>query len=241
MNFAELQRRLIVHLQARLRNGEWTERGLARQVGISQPHMHNVLRGVRLLTPEVADIILLHLGLDLLTLSSHQELERAAEECRAGDSRRCAVPLAPGELGPGSPWPDLEDDGERVRLPVPDLASVVRPVLVRLGADEELGIGRGERRVALLDLGEQATTQLCEQAWYALCVDGHGYVRQVRPAGEGLLIKAQIPLLPGDGTGLEHVFAAAAWVKARVVWVGADPRGGGTLNQSGFLGRAAIS
>ena len=47
------------NITRRIRNGELTERGLARRLGISQAHMHNVLKGVRVLTPELADRILL--------------------------------------------------------------------------------------------------------------------------------------------------------------------------------------
>jgi transcriptional regulator with XRE-family HTH domain len=52
-------------LVERVRNGELTERGLARRIGISQAHMHNVLKGVRILTPEVADLILRELRMSV--------------------------------------------------------------------------------------------------------------------------------------------------------------------------------
>lgn len=49
----------------RLASGEWTERGLARQAGISPSHLHNVLCGFRTMTPEVADRLLATLGLSV--------------------------------------------------------------------------------------------------------------------------------------------------------------------------------
>jgi plasmid maintenance system antidote protein VapI len=68
MLFADLMDSLIAVLRARVRNGEITERGLARMVDISQPHMHNVLKGTRSLSPELSDRVLRHLRLSVLDL-----------------------------------------------------------------------------------------------------------------------------------------------------------------------------
>jgi transcriptional regulator with XRE-family HTH domain len=75
MDFQELQRRFIHDLQRRIRSGELTERGLARLAGISQPHVHNVLKGKRIFSLEMADVILHVLRLDLLDLITQQEIE----------------------------------------------------------------------------------------------------------------------------------------------------------------------
>ena len=74
MNFGELQRRFLSHLRSRVRSGELTERGLARLTGISQPHIHNVLKGRRALSPDFADTILSRLELDLVDLFEPDEL-----------------------------------------------------------------------------------------------------------------------------------------------------------------------
>lgn len=68
MDFQELQERFLEHLRHRIRSGEMTERRLARLAGISQPHVHNVLKGKRLMSVELADTILHVLRLDLLDL-----------------------------------------------------------------------------------------------------------------------------------------------------------------------------
>jgi hypothetical protein len=68
MNFQELQQRLIADLRERVRSGEATERGLARMTGVSQPHMHNVMKGKRLLSLGSTDQILRHLGIEVLDL-----------------------------------------------------------------------------------------------------------------------------------------------------------------------------
>jgi transcriptional regulator with XRE-family HTH domain len=68
MTFYDLQQHLLENLRCRVRSGETTERGLAKHTGISQPHLHNVLKGRRILSFEKADEILARLHLDVLDL-----------------------------------------------------------------------------------------------------------------------------------------------------------------------------
>ena len=56
-------REMVQYLVAAL-----TERGLAGLIGVSQPHMHNILKGIRKLSPVVADRILATLEISLLDL-----------------------------------------------------------------------------------------------------------------------------------------------------------------------------
>ena len=79
MTFHELQQRLLEELRQRVRSGAATERGLARLSGISQPHLHNVLKGKRLLSMDKADDLLRHLQIDVLQLILPEELR---ESCR---------------------------------------------------------------------------------------------------------------------------------------------------------------
>ena len=74
MTFHDLQQRLIEDLRQRVRSGEVTERSLARVTGVSQPHMHNVLKGIRLLSVDTADQILRNLDMDLLDLIELEEV-----------------------------------------------------------------------------------------------------------------------------------------------------------------------
>jgi len=74
LNFSELQLRLKALLHERIRSGELTERGLARRTGISQPHIHNVLKGKREFSFESADAVLRGLGLDILDLLDSDHL-----------------------------------------------------------------------------------------------------------------------------------------------------------------------
>ena len=74
MTFCDLHERLIENLRQRVRSGEMTERGLARATGVSQPHIHHVLKGKRLLSAVTADRILGQLHMDLLDLIELEEL-----------------------------------------------------------------------------------------------------------------------------------------------------------------------
>jgi plasmid maintenance system antidote protein VapI len=74
MNFRDLQNRLAENLRERVRSGEITERGLARLTGVSQPHIHHVLKGKRLLSPDMADQVMGHLRMDILDLVDPIEL-----------------------------------------------------------------------------------------------------------------------------------------------------------------------
>ena len=74
MDFLELERRLVLRLRERVRSGETTERGLARMTGVSQPHIHNVLKGKRFFSLEMADAVLRQLHLEILDLIEPEEL-----------------------------------------------------------------------------------------------------------------------------------------------------------------------
>ena len=76
MSFKQLKANLLTYVQQVVRNGDFTESGLARFLGISQPHMHNVLNGIRPITPELFDLILERFGMDVLDLCPRADLER---------------------------------------------------------------------------------------------------------------------------------------------------------------------
>jgi hypothetical protein len=92
LRFADLRLRLIASVREKVRSGEMTERGLARLTKISQPHIHNVLKGKKLFSLEVCDIILQELHLDIFDLVGPAEVtHRGATEARRetrGEKRR---------------------------------------------------------------------------------------------------------------------------------------------------------
>ena len=78
MTFHELQQRLLDEIRQRVRSGAATERGIARISGISQPHLHNVLKGKRLLSMDKADEVLRSLEIDILRLIRPEELRESS-------------------------------------------------------------------------------------------------------------------------------------------------------------------
>ena len=75
MLMIDLLTALRANLNLRIRNGELTERNLAKRIGLSQAHMHNVLKGARILTAEVADLLMLELNLSVADLLAEEHLE----------------------------------------------------------------------------------------------------------------------------------------------------------------------
>lgn len=73
-NFHTLRARLVGLVNARLQNGEFTERGLAKILGASQPHVHNVLKGSRTLQWDLADRMIAELSIKILDLWTDEEL-----------------------------------------------------------------------------------------------------------------------------------------------------------------------
>jgi transcriptional regulator with XRE-family HTH domain len=70
ISFEHLLARLRTLLREKVRNGHLTERGMARSTGVSQPHLHNILKGIRTLPPELADQLLALAGVTLPRLMS---------------------------------------------------------------------------------------------------------------------------------------------------------------------------
>jgi|SRR5271166_5770897 len=68
VNFEVFEGLLIRFVTLRVRNGDCTERQLARLVGISQPQLHNVLKGARPLKQGLADALLRYFQIGLLDL-----------------------------------------------------------------------------------------------------------------------------------------------------------------------------
>jgi len=81
MNFQDLHGQLTAYLKVCIQRGEVTERGLARLTGVSQPHIHNVLKGKRVLSAQKADEILRRMHVDL------EDLLRRKDLCDPGDGK----------------------------------------------------------------------------------------------------------------------------------------------------------
>jgi len=74
INFDELIERLRAHIKLRINSGEFTERSLARILRVSQPHLHNMLKGVRRINTDFADQVMAKFSISILDLISDEEM-----------------------------------------------------------------------------------------------------------------------------------------------------------------------
>jgi hypothetical protein len=187
MLFTELRSSLIAVLRARVRNGELTERGLARLVGVSQPHIHNVLKGVRALSPELSDQILQHLRISLLDLIERERIQaHLSFGTSAGDY--VYVPLLQGKIGPGFPWPTETAENDRLPFSAVQIGSIPHPVASRLAADARMADAFSEGDVALLDQSARARTDIEPSAYYVVKSGNGGIIRRIHISGGTLYL-----------------------------------------------------
>ncbi|MGH9674412.1 MAG: helix-turn-helix domain-containing protein [Bryobacteraceae bacterium] len=90
IGFEALHDLLAAHLRRKVREGQCTERGLARLVGLSQPHMHNAIKGAREMSFRTADKVLRALRItihDLLAEAGAGAPRKVATSAEAGRTR----------------------------------------------------------------------------------------------------------------------------------------------------------
>jgi transcriptional regulator with XRE-family HTH domain len=195
--------------------GEISERALARRAGLSQPHLHNVLKGVRTPSPAAADQLMRALNVSvpqLLWVSPHI----AASEIRE-------VPLLGNHIGPGSEASFSEFRGY-LPFSAPLVAGLDDPVAARLSADLALPSELRAGDLVLLDRNA-ARRILPEPGSCWVVANGAGLrVRYVRRNG-GVL----------ETGGASNRAGVRVWrtvslhgrdileiVRARIVWVGRE-------------------
>ncbi|MBI2680802.1 MAG: hypothetical protein HYX25_07335 [Candidatus Solibacter usitatus] len=222
MLFSILQIRLVTILQERVRCGEVTERGLARQTGISQPHIHHVLKGAKALSPRSADRILRHLGITIFDLFESHELDRPVLPSAAGSTIFRGVPVLDGLLGPGHPFPSHVVRGEMYPIDEAEIVGLESPVVGSLAADPQMkGLFDAGSRV-LLDRSGARRAHLVTGGIYALNWRGQGLLRYVKREGW------KLKLIPAGGAE-----DSASWdsislsdknildvVQAEAIWIG---------------------
>ena len=216
MLFADVRDSLTAVLRARVRNGELTERGLARLVGVSQPHIHNVLKGVRALSPELSDQILQHLRLSLLDLIERERMEAHLSYVHHGGY--IYVPLLHGMIGPGCEWPTRVNTSDRLPFPGPQANSIQNAVAARLAEDVRMLKVFSAGDVVLLDQGLRARSSIEHGAYYVVKSGNGGIVRRVEASGGSVYLvtedAAQRPSawerLPLDGRPITQIVRARA-------------------------------
>jgi hypothetical protein len=198
MYFETMLNELRTSLRDRVRNGDLTERSLARSVGVSQPHMHNVLKGIRTLSPGIADRILGNLKLTALDLIHKDALIRYMELEPTGIKGFSFVRCLAGRIGPGHPWPKEISSLERIPVSAKALENMGYPVLVRTGLDLSMAPIFGADDLVLLDQLTAVRTTIDPKSYYLIRMADHGIIRRLRHVGKSLYIVAQANLARPD-------------------------------------------
>lgn len=178
LTFEDLRSRLLQELRGRIRNGEITERRLSRITRISQPHIHNVLKGVRALTPEMGDEILrtLHLSLSDLIPTSVPAAREAGESTRSGHHY---VDMLKGLIGPNHPWPGEVHPVERYRTSI-NISDFVNPIAGRMGEDVRMAGLFSENDIAVMDQSFTVRSEVNASGLYLVKSGGSGVIRRAR-------------------------------------------------------------
>jgi hypothetical protein len=172
--FSGLQARLIQRLREEVRNGTITERGLARKAELSQPHVHNLLKGIRTLSAESADALLGAMSWGVPDLIAPEE---TGIEAAFGAEPRAGVPLLSGAVGPGGWWGEDIESERNVTVPCRFLAALTAPAAMQLLPDPEMRTGAG---FVLVDRGRESRAVLDGLSVYVVARGGEARLRYVR-------------------------------------------------------------
>jgi len=211
MYFTVLQQRLLDYLKDNVKSGKWTERSLARAVGVSQPHMHHVLNGMRALSPALADHMLEKLGLTLLAFLHDTDAQALHAILGFQD-----IPFLDGIIGPGFLFPEGEIAACLVRLPSLQVR-VHSPAIARLAPDREMQPEFWGNDFVLLERSDDSRSALDDVSLYVVRYEGEALIRRLRVRGTRLYLIAEQrgvpPYISLRGRNILDV------VKAKVVWL----------------------
>ena len=223
MTYQDVRHKLLAYVRNQVRNGELTERGFARLIGISQPHAHNVLKGVRTLSPEIFDLVLKYLHLSLLDLASLEEIEAQFQRRRRRE-RIAEVALLQRPIGPGRPWPAGVNWRKSFPLPFPAVIIPTEMVMAKVVPDSEMTATLASYDIALLDTSERRRSIISPQGLYVVERNGEAVLRYIRSGARCYYLVTDTDLdsptawepLALDGLQLGDV------VKGLVIWLGRE-------------------
>lgn len=203
-----------------VRCGELTERGLARATGVSQPHVHNVLKGIRTLSPEFADQLLQQLSLTLADLCSDSEPGKGPQPLDAYAFH--AVPMLRGRTGPRQ-FPFTPERHEGVYpFPRMQVTMLTDPVVLAIHHDDSMAPRFQEGDLILLERSEHARLNPDPESAYVVDTSEGTAVRYIRYGGRSIYLltekskqdQHEWEYLPLSGRNILEV------VRGQVVWIG---------------------
>lgn len=209
MTIRQMQQRLLVLLNEKVRRGEMSQRRLARLTGFTQPHIHNVLKGARAMNANLADAALHCLNLSVRDL--------IAEGVPAAWQQ---APLWQGEIGVGGQFPKPHQGSGCLPFPAQFLSRFTDPVLLRVGGSERSMAPLIEPEdLILMDQSEARRRKPEFGSIYVIMLAGSARLCRCQAVGSNLLLTGEngrFPSLPdrvpvGDGHLLDVVKGAVVW------------------------------
>jgi hypothetical protein len=210
MSFEQLLDNLIDVLRERVRNGEITERRLAKSTGVSQPHIHNVIKGVRAPSPGLSDRILKEIRLSVCDLWN--------PGAAPGDGE---VPIVQDPVGPGFPYPKECYIGG-YPFSVEMKTGLTHAAVFRLGRDAQMQPDLMERDLVLVDRSREVRSSPRARSMYLVEFGGCGLIRYIGRRGTGICL-----VTPGT-RDRPHLWQRADLngrdilevIRGRIVWIG---------------------
>jgi hypothetical protein len=209
--FHDLQGKLIDLAREKVRAGQVTERGLARMCGLSQPHMHNVLKGIRALSTDSADRLMNALGIQV------------ADLVWGVSAGVIAVPLVRNRIGPGTAG---LLDVFRGNIPMPGwlLKNLVEPVAAHLAPDLVMPAELASNDLVLLNQNPAVRTAPAGSGVWIVAEGAGLRARYLRLAGARLLVGNEVTRgdpqqwlsIPLQGRNILEI------VRAHIVWIGRE-------------------
>jgi len=190
-------------LREKVKNGELTERGMARATGVSQPHLHNILKGIRTLPPELADQLISLAGLDLQNLIGMKPFEAEGPALTG---------IAAASNGNSS---EIEGFVPTIAGPVADYPGY------QLTADASMEPRFRCGDVVYYQQGARERTLLDARAAYLVSYNGRILVRYLRMGGQRLYLASEESLadpVRWDYVSLtdRHILEI---VRGQIVWI----------------------
>ncbi len=229
MTFQDARLKLLAYVRNEVRNGELTERGFARLIGISQPHAHNVLKGTRTLSPFVSDLVLRYFHLSLLDLAPIEEIESQLQRRR---ERFTQVAFLPTPVGPGKPWPAGVNWRKSFPLPLPSAAVPADLVMAKLVADPAMRLTLGSYDIALLDTSHRRRFTISPRGLYVIERSGEAVLRYIRSGARCDYLVSDAVF--DDPIAWEPIMQSGYLVRARVIWSGREREPGSPPQRSTF-------
>jgi transcriptional regulator with XRE-family HTH domain len=213
--FRDLQGRIIDIARERVQAGKLTERGLARLCGVSQPHMHNVLKNIRSLSTEAADRLMRALDISFSDL-----LWRISTETETGVGD---IPMIQNRIGPGTDAVFTVISGH-IPLPRWLLKDLVDPLAARLGPDLVLPRALAAHDLVLLDQNPQLRAVPGSNGIWVVTEDAGLRIRYLRMGDARICVANEVTLedprqwhsIPPPGQNILDI------VRARIVWMGRE-------------------